>query len=654
MNGKEGIKQEKAITMIALVVMIVVLIILAGITIASVTSDNGVIKEARTAKELAEKAALEEQVELSIIKTEQKYRNPTINDVIEQLIQDKIISKGEQVDQKTGDITTDAGYVIEGKLDDYIGKKPTGGDNTTGGNNTSGSGNTTGGNNTSGGGEVSVPDLKEGEVTFKLSETEWTNQPITVEIECSVTGYILQYSTNSSNWNNYTQSISVNENGYIYARLSNSSGKTGGSVRKEITNIDKLKPEQFTPTATSTTNSITLTGSATDAAKTATDGSSGIEKYYFSKDNGVTWEPTNGQTGTSYTFNGLMQNQTYNLKMKAVDKAGNEIITDSISKNTGTVTDLTSANVTFSYNPTTPTKGSVAVSIATTVTGYTLQYSTNGTTWNNYAGVITMTNNGEVHARLWDGTNAGGYATGNVANIDRLAPNQFTPTATSTSESITLTGSTTDAAKTATDGSSGIEKYYFSKDNGTTWEPTNGQTATSYTFNGLTIGETYQLKMKAVDKAGNEVTTNTISQLVERTLPSTDDTKPFLPEGSTIISDDLDTGVIIKDSNDNEWVWIEVPKSIYNDSLTNEDYIPIETAMKNYASEYRHYNYEDKLFTDDNIVMTPTEYNNLKNEMLKSVFDHGGFYVGRFEVGTKSLRRCKRNKSSCDTNECFS
>ena len=74
----EKLKQQNGITMVALVVMIVVLIILAGITIASITSDNGVVKEAKTAKELAEKAALEEQVELSIIKTEQKHRNPNL------------------------------------------------------------------------------------------------------------------------------------------------------------------------------------------------------------------------------------------------------------------------------------------------------------------------------------------------------------------------------------------------------------------------------------------------------------------------------------------------------------------------------------------------------------------------------------------------
>ena len=47
------------------------------------------------------------------------------------------------------------------------------------------------------------------------------------------------------------------------------------------------------------------------------------------------------------------------------------------------------------------------------------------------------------------------------------------------------------------------------------------------------------------------------------TLPSTADTKPFLPTGATVVEKDLSKGVVIKDSNGNYWTWIEVPKTIY-------------------------------------------------------------------------------------------
>ena len=75
---------------------------------------------------------------------------------------------------------------------------------------------------------------------------------------------------------------------------------------------------------------------------------------------------------------------------------------------------------------------------------------------------------------------------------------------------VTLKGSTTDSA-------SGIDKYYFSKDDGKTWEPENGQTGTSYPLKGLTGGENYIFKMKAVDQAGNERLSNSLS----KTLPFT-------------------------------------------------------------------------------------------------------------------------------------
>lgn len=113
-------QSAKGITLVALVVTIIILLILAGITISSLTSEEGVIKEAKTAKEQTERSGVEEQIELAIIKAEQKYRNPTLDDVIKELKNNKVISDEGQVNRKTGAVTSDLGYVIEGKLDDYI------------------------------------------------------------------------------------------------------------------------------------------------------------------------------------------------------------------------------------------------------------------------------------------------------------------------------------------------------------------------------------------------------------------------------------------------------------------------------------------------------------------------------------------------------
>ena len=47
---KQKLKESKGITLIALVITIIVLLILAGVTIATLTGDNGILKKANDAK----------------------------------------------------------------------------------------------------------------------------------------------------------------------------------------------------------------------------------------------------------------------------------------------------------------------------------------------------------------------------------------------------------------------------------------------------------------------------------------------------------------------------------------------------------------------------------------------------------------------------
>lgn len=59
-------KNERGITLVALVVTIVVLLILAGITIMYVMSDNGVFGQARRAGSETDKAAVQEAVMMAV------------------------------------------------------------------------------------------------------------------------------------------------------------------------------------------------------------------------------------------------------------------------------------------------------------------------------------------------------------------------------------------------------------------------------------------------------------------------------------------------------------------------------------------------------------------------------------------------------------
>ena len=63
----QKINKQKGITLIALVVTIIVLLILAGISIATLTGENGLITKTNTAKEKTKQAEAEERVKIEVL-----------------------------------------------------------------------------------------------------------------------------------------------------------------------------------------------------------------------------------------------------------------------------------------------------------------------------------------------------------------------------------------------------------------------------------------------------------------------------------------------------------------------------------------------------------------------------------------------------------
>ena len=124
------------------------------------------------------------------------------------------------------------------------------------------------------------------------------------------------------------------------------------------------------------------------------------------------------------------------------------------------------------------------------------------------------------------------------------------------------------------------------------------------------------------------------------------ETVPYLPSDDFHYdtSTSIDTGLIIADSNGNEYVWVVVPRTtaVYKTTglgkttFTDADYRSIETDLKNYTSTYGTTDdFSDTWYADTNNEgwLTEAEYKTLKNDMLKSVYENGGFYVGRYEAG---------------------
>lgn len=101
----------------------------------------------------------------------------------------------------------------------------------------------------------------------------------------------------------------------------------------------------------------------------------------------------------------------------------------------------------------------------------------------------------------------------------------------------------------------------------------------------------------------------------------------------------INKGLVIKnDSTGDEYVWIDVPDKILANARTLDE---IEKALKNYAKDYREDGYEDTyqeglVMTNDSTKNNKVVYNELKNKMLQSIKENGGFYIGRYEAGKGS------------------
>ena len=106
--SKKDIKANRGITLIALVITIIVLLILAGVTIATLTGDNGLLTKAGNAKNTNEKGQIEEQIRLAY--NEWKLQNETgetvkLKDVIENMLKqsynDDEFTVTEELNEKT-------------------------------------------------------------------------------------------------------------------------------------------------------------------------------------------------------------------------------------------------------------------------------------------------------------------------------------------------------------------------------------------------------------------------------------------------------------------------------------------------------------------------------------------------------------------------
>mgnify|MGYP004654764135 CR=1 FL=1 len=161
------------------------------------------------------------------------------------------------------------------------------------------------------------------------------------------------------------------------------------------------------------------------------------------------------------------------------------------------------------------------------------------------------------------------------------------------------------------------------------------------------------------------ITTNTIGRDDENgngTNKPIEDTRTVIEQAteakpdddSTIENTDEDTGIVMIDSNGNEWVWVEVPATVFTTAKNSTDYDNIKADLIAYASDYREgrkeqgYNWTDEWY--DGCGLIEEDYNTNYKKMLSSIYTNKGFYIGRYEAGiagsdtNTSLARYKRTE----------
>ena len=425
----------------------------------------------------------------------------------------------------------------------------------------------------------------EGAITF--GTVTWNGGKASVTVSTN-TEYTIEYQVNGAagEWipieNGGT--ISGLENpSTVYARLTD--GENAG--QHAMLQVQDSNPPTVTVTPTGkTSSSLTIKASATDAESGMDSNITYTYSIKKSSESNYTTPADGTTTLDTYTFTGLEDGVSYDIKVVVDgDAAGNvgtgyanNQTTEAIPGGSGATT---SGAITFGSPSWSGGKASTTIS---TNTGYTIQYQVGSYTgsWTNISNggrTTSVSHNTTIYARLTDGTNYGDYAS--ITITDTTPPNSFSISASGVGSSyFTINGSTTD-------GQSGINRYEYYV--GGIYK------GTSNYISGLSAGS-YSVYVRAYDNAGNHRDSNTIT-VTTNVAPNT----PSVSLNSRSTTS-LQIRAMSTDSNDGQTLTYTLYTSTNGSSWTRKtstsategNYVYLKASgLSNYTYYYYYVNVSD-------------------------------------------------------------
>lgn len=456
-------KKENAITLISLVITIIILIILAGITINILLGENGLLQKTKTATQEYKYQAVKEKVESEILALDiDKVTKGETLTIEQALIGVQEAGVFEEIDLESNTGICE-GYVIELGYNEN--------------------------------GKVVIKGIEKDtgtRIIAKLNPTGYTKNNVEVTILARTNGKnVTSIEVPEGMREKGSGVYEIEKNGTYLVKVSLEDGQI---LEKEITiaTIDRLAPKDFEPTIEREGNKIIITPNGEDD-EDEENVKSGINYYEYY---------LNDMKQESNEITGLTEG-TYKVHVIAYDKAGNQ----KKSKEIEVEYIMKAPEITLSNEEWTNQNIIATVDWGETVPTDKKEISIDGgVTYTPYVNSVEIDRNTIIKAKLISGT-IELIGEKEVRNIDKLAPNEFTPKVNDleSNTELTISANVTDQEETEEYGKSQIGTYqYFVYEGENLIDSSEVINNSTWKASKLTVGKTYNIYVDAYDKAGNK------------------------------------------------------------------------------------------------------------------------------------------------------